>query len=118
MAVQRCQRARAAQQHDLSPYEIADITMFLYQYSSEDSAHRQRALDLFSSFAQRPQLIIEQLWEFANFLIRRLHTDTSVRWRQDAQCILLQLVNRSDLTTQQRLDLMKRLFNSSFNAPS
>jgi transcriptional regulator with XRE-family HTH domain len=110
--------ARAAQQHDLSPYETADITMFLYQYSSEDSAHRQRALDLFSSFAQRPQLTIEQLWEFANFLIRRLHTDTSIRWHQDAQRILLQLVNRSDLTTLQRLELMKRLCNSSFNVPA
>jgi hypothetical protein len=110
--------ARAAQQHDLSPYETADITMFLYQYSSENSVHRQRALDLFFSFAQRPQLTIEQLWEFANFLIQRLHTDTSILWHQDAQHILLQLVNRSDLTTLQRLELMKRLCNSSFNVPA
>jgi hypothetical protein len=109
--------ALAAQQHDLSPYETADITMFLYQYSSEDSAYRQQALDLFLSFAQRPQLTLEQLWEFANFLIRRLHTDTSVRWQQDAQRILQQLVNRSDLTTQQRVELIQRLCNSSFNVP-
>jgi transcriptional regulator with XRE-family HTH domain len=110
--------ALAAQQHDLSPYDTADITMFLYQYSSEDSAHRQRAIDLFLSFTQRPQLTLEQLWGFANFLILRLRTDTSVRWQQDAQRILLQLVNRSDLTTQQRVELIQRLCNSSFNVPT
>ena len=110
--------ALAAQRLDLSPYNTADITMFLYQYSSEDSAQRQRALDLFLSFAHRPQLTIEQLWEFANFLIRRLHIDTSAHWQHDAQYILQQLVNRSDLTTQQRVELIQRLCNSSFNVPA
>lgn len=110
--------ALAAQQHDLFPSDAAGIIMFLYQNSSEDSAHRQRALDLFFSFAQRPQLTLAQLEELANFLIRQLHTDTSVRWQQDAQRILLQLVNRSDLITQQRVELMKRVCNSSFNAPA
>ena len=92
--------------------------MFLYQYSIEDSAQRQRALDLFLSFAKRPQLNLEQLWEFTNFLLRRLHADRSERWQQDAQRILLQLFNRSDLTTPQRVELMKRVCHASFNAPT
>ncbi len=107
----------AAQQHDLSPSDAAAITMFLYQYSAEDSAHRQRALDLFLSYAQRPQLTIEQRWEFAYVLIQRLHTDTSERWQQDAQRILQQLVNHSDLTTPQRVELIQRVCHASFNAP-
>ncbi len=110
--------ALAAQQDDLSPYETADITLFLYQYSAEHSAHRQWALDLFQSYAERPQLTIGQRWEFANFLIRRLHADRSEGWQQDAQRILQQLVNRSDLTTPQRLELMQRVCHASSNIPT
>lgn len=109
--------ALVAQRLELSPYETADITMFLYQYSAEDSAHRQQALDLLLSYAERPQLSIEQRWEFANFLIRRLHTDTSERWQQDAQRILQQLINRSDLTTPQRVEFIQRVCSDSFNMP-
>lgn len=106
--------ALAAQQPDLSSYNIA---MFLYQYSPEGSAYRQQALDIFLSFAQHPQLTIEQLWEFANFLLSRLRTDTSICWQQDVQRILLQLVNRPDLTPQQQVELIKRLCDSSFDLP-
>ncbi len=108
----------AAQQHDLSPSDAAAITMFLYQNSAEDSTYRQRALDLFLSFAQRPRLTIEQRWEFAYVLIQRLHTDTSERWQQDAQHILQKLINRSDLTTPQRVELIRRVCRTSFNVPT
>lgn len=110
--------ALAAQQDDLSPYETADITMFLYQYSTEQSAQRQRALDLFLSLAQHPQLTIEQLREFANVLIWRLHADKSEGWQQDAQRILLQLFNRPDLTTPQRVELIQRVCHAGFTAPT
>jgi transcriptional regulator with XRE-family HTH domain len=119
---QECQQAfhtlmLAAQQYDRYPSDAADIILFLYQYSAEDSEYWQRALDLFLSYAERPQLTAEQLWEFADFLIRRLHTDTSERWQHDAQRILQQLINRSDLTAPQRVELIKRICNSSFNIP-
>ncbi len=110
--------ALAAQGLDLSPYETADITMFLYQYSAEHSAQRQRALDLFMSLAGRPQLTIEQRKEFANVLIRRLHADRSEGWQQDAQRILHQLFNRPDLTTSQRVELIQRVCHAGFTAPT
>jgi hypothetical protein len=109
--------AQAVQQDDLSPYDTVDIIMFLYQYSTEDSMHQQRALDLFLSYAQRPQLTAEQLWEFAYILIQRLHPGTSERWQHDAQRILQQLVFRSDLTTQQQVALIQRICHASFAVP-
>ncbi len=110
--------ALAAQGLDLSPTDTADITMFLYQYSAEHSAQRQRALDLFLSLAQRPQLTIEQRREFANVLIWRLHADRSEGWQQDAQRILQQLFNRPDLTTPQRVELIQRVGHAGFTAPT
>jgi NACHT domain len=107
--------AQSAQQPERSSYYTV---MFLYQHSSEGSLYRRQTLDMLLSFAQHPQLTIEQLWDYASFLLLPIPADTSISWQQDVQLILLQLVNHPNLSTQQRVELIKRLCGQSFDMPA